>query len=50
MRLLFVCPSCTVLQIQIELADIMRSITASAIVRIILVIGCHSLPEGILIS
>ena len=50
MRLLFVCPSCTVLQIQIELSDIMRSIAASAIVGIILVIGCHALPEGILIG
>ena len=49
-RLLLIGPSCTVLQIQIELADIMRSIAASAIVIIILVISSHALPEGILIG
>ena len=49
MRLLFVCPSCTVLQIQIELSDIMRGVAAGAIVISILVIGCNALPEGIFI-
>ena len=50
MRLLFVSPGCTVLQIQVELANVMRSITAGAIVIIILVISCNALPERILIS
>ena len=49
MRLLFVSPGCTVLQIQVELADIMHGIAAAAIVIIILVIGCNALPEGIFI-
>ena len=49
MRLLFVGPGCTVLQIQVELADIMHGIAAAAIVIIILVIGCNALPEGIFI-
>ena len=49
MRLLFIGPGCTVLQIQVELADIMRGVTAAAIVIIILVISCNALPEGILI-
>ena len=50
MRLLFVGPGCTVLQIQVELTDIMRSIAAAAIVGIIHIIGCNTLPEGILIG
>ena len=50
MRLLFIGPGCTVLQIQVKLANVMRSITAAAIVIIILVIGCNALPEGILIG
>ena len=50
MRLLFVGPSCTVLQIQVELADIMHSVAAAAIVGIIHIIGCNTLPEGILIG
>ena len=49
MRLLFVGPGCAILQIQVELADVMRSIAAAAIVIIILVISCNALPEGILI-
>ena len=48
--MLFIGPSGAVLQIQVELADIMHSIAASAIVGIILVIGCHALPEGLVIS
>ena len=47
--LLLVGPGCTVLQIQVELADIMHGIAAAAIVIIILVIGCNALPEGIFI-
>ena len=50
MRLLLIGPSCTVLQIQIELSDIMHSIAASAIVVVIHIISSHALPEGILIS
>ena len=50
MRLLFVGPSCTVLQIQVELADVMRGVAAAAIVVIIHVISCNALPEGILIG
>ena len=49
-RLLLIGPSGAVLQIQIELADIVRSIAACAIVVIILVVGRHALPEGILIG
>ena len=50
MRLLFVSPGGTVLQIQVELANIMRGVTTGAIVLIIHVIGCNTLPEGILIG
>ncbi|CDD12646.1 unknown [Phascolarctobacterium succinatutens CAG:287] len=50
MRLLLIGPGCTVLQIQVELANVMRSITAAAIVIIILVISCNALPERILIG
>ena len=50
MRLLFVSPGCTVLQIQVELADIMRGVAATAIVVIIHVISCNALPERILIG
>ena len=50
MRLLFVGPCCTILQIQVEPADIMRGVAAAAIVVIIHVISCNAFPEGILIS
>ena len=49
-RLLLIGPGCTVLQIQVKLADVMRSIAASAIVVVIHIISSHALPEGILIS
>ena len=50
MRLLFISPDCAILQIQVELADIMHSIAATAIIGIIHVISCYALPEGILIG
>ena len=50
MGLLLVGPGCTILQIQVNLADIMHSIAAAAIIGIILVIGCNTLPEGFVIS
>ena len=49
MRLLFIGPSCAVLQIQVEFTDIMHRIAARTIVVIILIIGRHSLPERVLV-
>ena len=49
MGLLLVAPGGTILQIQVQLTDIMHSITTRTIVGIVLVIGCSAGPERVFI-